>query len=46
MEVLEENYVLLLDHFQIVYQELNLNLDDLVTKDKVVDYIVRDSHGR
>ena len=46
MEVLQESDVRITDNFHMAYEELKFNLDDLVGEDEVIDYMLRDNHGR
>ena len=46
MEVLQESNVQITDIFHTTYEELKFNLDDLVGEDEVIDYMLRDNHGR
>ena len=46
MEVMQESDVRITDNFHMAYEELKFNLDDLVGGDEVIDYMLRDNHGR
>ena len=46
MEVLQASNVWITDNFHMAYEELKFNLDDLVGEDEVIDYMLRDNHGR
>ena len=46
MDVLKESNVQLTDNFHTTYEELTMNLDDLVTEDEVIDYILHDSQRK
>ena len=46
MEVLQESNVQITDIFHTTYEELKFNLDDLVGEDEVINYMLRDNHGR
>ena len=45
MEVLQESEVRITDNFHMAYEELKYNLDDLVGKGQVIDYMLRDIMG-
>ena len=46
MDILKESNVQLTDNFHTTYEELTMNLDDLVTEDEVIDYILHDSQRK
>ena len=46
MQVLQELDVQITYNFHMAYEELKFNLDDLVGEDEVIDYMLRDNHGR
>ena len=46
MEVLQESNVQITYNFCMAYEELKFNLDDLVGEDEVINYMLRDNHGR
>ena len=46
MDVLQESNVRLTDNFDTTYEELTMNLDDLVGEGEVIDYILHDSQRK
>ena len=43
---LKESNVQFPDNFHTIYEELIMNLDDLVGEDEVIDYILHDSQRK
>ena len=46
MDVLKESNVQFPDNFHTIYEELIMNLDDLVSEDEVIDYILHNNQRK